>query len=143
MENLIEMIEAIPGAARVEKRRDGLWMDAPGLDVCAMAQQMLEAGARLSTVSAAARSDGETDLIYHFLSEGTGINLRTVTRGQVKESITPVLAAANWIEREIYDLYAVNFTSHPDLRRLVRPPELPIGFFRQPGGAASKAERKD
>lgn len=36
-------------------------------------------------------------------------------------SVTPVWRAAEWLEREIYDMMGVNFTGHPDLRRVLLP----------------------
>jgi NADH-quinone oxidoreductase subunit C len=36
-------------------------------------------------------------------------------------SVVPLWNAANWLEREVYDLFGVTFTDHPDLRRILMP----------------------
>jgi NADH:ubiquinone oxidoreductase subunit C len=122
-------------------RPDGWWITAQELDVRGIAAQMRAAGIRLATMTAIARPDGETDIIYHYAGPDISINLKTVTRNNSLPSLAPFLPAADWIEREIHDLYAVQFEGHPNLARLVRPPEVAEGFFRQPGGAAAKAAR--
>jgi len=122
---------ALPGATALETRRDGLWMLAPEIDVVAMATFMHRAEGRLSTVTGVAREDGETDLIYHYIIGRGAINVKARTKGNGIASIANVTQSANWIEREIHDLYSVNFVGHPDLSPLVRPVQLPEGFFRE------------
>ncbi len=39
----------------------------------------------------------------------------------VIDSLTPVWKTADWFEREVYDLFGVTFTGHPDLRRIMLP----------------------
>jgi NADH-quinone oxidoreductase subunit C len=58
------------------------------------------------------------------------VRLRTSVSGQqpMIESLAPVWPGANWLEREIFDLFGINFEGHPDLRRIL----LPEGFEGAP-----------
>ena len=51
------------------------------------------------------------------------VRLRTRLDGQnpVVDSLVAVWPGANWLEREIFDLFGVRFTGHPDLRRILLP----------------------
>lgn len=136
--DIISVLTRLAGATAVEARHDGLWMTAPLLDVRQMAGEMHRLGARLSTISAIAQATGETEIIYHYLLNRQAINIKVQTQNNTLPSITPMAPSANWIEREIHDLYNVTFTDHPNPARLLRPRQLPNGLFREPGGAASK-----
>jgi len=138
---LQNQLQQLPGAGPVQNRLDGIWMDAAELNVLALAVLMKNIEARLTTISAISIENNETEIIYHFAVGGQAINAKTRTKANVIPSITTVYKAANWSERENHDLFGVDFTGHPNLKRLIRPPQLAEGFFRQPGGAADKALR--
>ncbi|WP_375460619.1 NADH-quinone oxidoreductase subunit C [uncultured Enterovirga sp.] len=62
------------------------------------------------------------DVVYHLLSprHNTRIRLKVETDETTPVlSCAPVFPAANWFEREAYDLYGILFTGHPDLRRIL------------------------
>lgn len=62
------------------------------------------------------------DVVYHFLSMHRNARIRL--RLQVREdemvpSITSVHPSANWFEREVFDMFGIIFSDHPDLRRIL------------------------
>jgi NADH-quinone oxidoreductase subunit C len=64
-------------------------------------------------------------LSYHILSHAykERIRLRALLEGEGPsvESITPLWPAANFYEREVFDLFGVRFDGHPNLRRIMMP----------------------
>jgi len=62
------------------------------------------------------------DVIYHFLSmyQNHRIRLRVSIREEdMVPSIVDVHPSANWFEREIFDMFGILFSGHPDLRRIL------------------------
>ena len=62
------------------------------------------------------------DVIYHLLSPWLNHRIRVRIRTDPEnpvDSVVGVFPAANWFEREAYDLYGILFEGHPDLRRLL------------------------
>jgi NADH-quinone oxidoreductase subunit C len=63
------------------------------------------------------------EMVYHLYSVAKNHRLRVKSR--VAESaceidtLVPLWPSANWMEREVWDLYGVRFTGHPDLRRIL------------------------
>lgn len=82
---------------------------------------------RLSTVTAVDRHPAEPrfEVVYHLHSVDRNQRLRLKCRlpGEQPEidSVTPVWRAAEWYERETFDLFGIRFRNHPDLRRIMLP----------------------
>lgn len=62
------------------------------------------------------------DVVYHFLSmyRNQRIRLRVAVReDDMVSSIVDVHPSANWFEREVFDMFGILFSGHPDLRRIL------------------------
>ncbi len=62
------------------------------------------------------------DVVYHFLSVHNNLRVRVKTTTDSDSpvpSIVGLFPAANWFEREAFDLYGILFDGHPDLRRIL------------------------
>ena len=66
------------------------------------------------------------EIVYNLysISRNERVRLKVgIAEGASVDSVTGVWPAANWMEREVYDLFGVNFRNHPDLRRILLPPD--------------------
>ena len=70
-------------------------------------------------------SEPRFQITYHILSMSRKERVRLIVRldsdSASLDSITPVWPAANFYEREIFDLFGVHFGGHPNLRRIMMP----------------------
>ena len=61
-------------------------------------------------------------VVYHYLSMQQNIRIRVksaIKEGQIIPSITNIFPSANWFEREVFDMYGILFSNHPDMRRIL------------------------
>jgi NADH-quinone oxidoreductase subunit C len=77
------------------------------------------------------KADGAIEIVYHLYSyphrHTLVLKVRTPRDRAVVPSVERMWKAANWHEREVYDLLGVTFTGHPDLRRLLMPEDW-VGY---------------
>ena len=70
-------------------------------------------------------SEPRFEVVYHLLSlpnkERVRLKVRLEGSSPALESVTSVWPAANFFEREVFDLFGIRFTGHPYLRRLLMP----------------------
>ncbi len=73
------------------------------------------------------------EVLYHWALDGLGcvVTLRTLLDRETPEieSIAPFCRAAEWIEREMWELLGIHFRNHPDMRHLLLSDDWPEGQY--------------
>ena len=62
------------------------------------------------------------DVVYQMLSVNNNMRLRIITRadeGDIVPSVIALFRSADWAEREVWDMFGIYFSGHPDMRRLL------------------------
>jgi NADH-quinone oxidoreductase subunit C len=84
-------------------------------------------------------------VIYALVNTATGerINLKTyLNEPDLKlPSACPLWQGANWLEREVYDMFGIVFEGHPDLRRILMPEEFTAFPLRKDYPLRGRGER--
>jgi Ni,Fe-hydrogenase III component G len=109
------------------------YITVPRDEVPALAKFLFkDKGCRLSIATGIDTRDG-IEILYHFTLDesGTYYNIKTIVPKddpQIK-SIAPFLPAADWIEREIHELFGVDFIGHPNLIPLLTAETWPENLY--------------
>jgi NADH-quinone oxidoreductase subunit C len=96
-------------------------IDVCGIDYSAYGSELCEEGRYLPD---APREGARFAAVYHLLSVTHNIRLRVRVFAEddampVLSSVNQIWSAANWFERETFDLFGIIFVGHPDLRRIL------------------------
>lgn len=71
---------------------------------------------------------GRFEVVYNFYSlkhkSRFFVKCRLPEENPEIASLTPLLNAANWLEREVWDMMGITFTGHPDLTKILTPDDL-------------------
>lgn len=77
----------------------------------------------------------ELELIYIFYSmdkhDCVILKTRLVLNDLTVESLAKIWKSADWLEREVYDLFGVKFLNHPDLKRILNPDDWDVHPLRK------------
>jgi NADH-quinone oxidoreductase subunit C len=80
----------------------------------------------LTAVHFPMREAAPLEIVYNLysISRNERVRLKVeLAEGAGVDSVSSVWPAANWMEREVFDLFGVDFRNHPDLRRILLPPD--------------------
>lgn len=84
------------------------------------------------------------EMLYHLYSIEHNRRLRLKVRikeGQAVPTVSGVWTSADWMEREVYDLFGIEFEDHPDLRRILLPDNWGSHPMRKDYPLEGKGER--
>jgi len=137
----LEMIQDKIGAAGPwQECRGTWWLDAGSSGVRDVALIMKEAEARFVTITAyELPASAGFRLEYHWDLEGRLLGVPFEIAGKTIDSICDMCEAADWIEREVHEGFAIDFAGREYEPLLLKPGDTPGVNLRQPPGEGAPA----
>ena len=112
-----------------EKTKKRLYVNVPREEMPTLAKYVFsDLGARFNTASAI-DIPGGFEILYHFTVDSLNFMISIKTFLEKKDphvqSLTPLMKGAEWIEREIHELFGIEFDGHANIKKLLLPDEWP------------------
>ncbi len=125
----IELEKVVPGAVvDLKTELDGPSLYVAAASIVAVAKHLRDTANfdRLSAVTAVDwwPRDPRFEIVYFLHSTKNNSRFRVVVRAKESdsiESVSRIWRAANWYEREVFDLFGIQFFNHPNLERIMMP----------------------
>lgn len=122
------VLRELGARATLSRRTDGHWAEIDDLDVRALTRMLMDAAARWITMTVIP-ADDDFRLLYHWDLGGTLLTVATTITGTRVASVTDLLPAADWVEREMHDYYALEFVGRDETPALMLRPGDEPGLF--------------
>jgi len=120
----VEILNRLKSSESWMENHGILWLDATSIGIRSVAQVMHDAAARFLTITTyELPKDAGMRFEYHWDLDGQLFGFTINTAEKVMESIVDICEAADWIEREVHEEYAIEFTG-----REYEPLLLKAGF---------------
>jgi NADH:ubiquinone oxidoreductase subunit C len=111
-----------------EWRNGSWWKTLEAMDVRATATFMVSLEARFVAITAMERPDKEVRLDYQWDLNGQLLSFTTMTAAQRIATIADICPAADWVERETHEYFAVEFIGRENTKPLMTRAGDPIGI---------------
>lgn len=143
-DKLLKTLEPLVGAEQISPRDYAatgchLYVTAQPEQIPAIAQAMLEHRCFLESLTALDLLES-FELVYHFASYfelcRTVVHV-PLARDTAAPSIAPIYPVADWYEREVWEMFGINFSGHPGLKHLILPDDADFHPLRKDFVASS------
>jgi NADH-quinone oxidoreductase subunit C len=127
-DNFVQTLKELGLGSSWEWKNGSWWKTPKKMDVRATTTRMISLDARFVAITATEQPDKEIRLDYQWDLNGQLLSFVTATAAQRVPSITDLCPAADWVERETREYFAVEFTGREDTKPLMTRAGDPIGI---------------